>query len=74
MARLYGSAAVSFDQSLRLRSTASGYSNLGTVYFFLGLCADFVQMMEHSSQLTPKSEQVWRNLSDASVCMSEERL
>jgi serine/threonine protein kinase/Flp pilus assembly protein TadD len=70
MAGQYESAAVSFDQSLRLRPTASAYSNLGTVYFFLGRCAEAVPLMEHASQLTPKSEQVWGNLGDAYACVS----
>ncbi len=64
------SAAVSFKQSLDLRPTASAYSNLGTVYFFLGRCADAVPLMEHASQLTPKSEQMWGNLGDAYACVS----
>jgi Flp pilus assembly protein TadD len=64
------SAAVSFKQSLSLRPTASAYSNLGTVYFFLGRCAEAVPLMEHASQLTPKSEQFWGNLGDAYACVS----
>jgi eukaryotic-like serine/threonine-protein kinase len=70
MAGQYESAAVSFNQSLSLRPTASAYSNLGTVYFFLGRCAEAVPLMEHASQLTPKSEQVWGNLGDAYACVS----
>jgi serine/threonine protein kinase/Flp pilus assembly protein TadD len=68
MAGQYESAAVSFRQSLTLRPTASAYSNLGTIYFFLGRCAEAVPMMEHASQLAPKSEQVWGNLGDAYAC------
>jgi serine/threonine-protein kinase len=64
------SAAVSFKQSLDLRPTASAYSNLGTVYFFLGRCADAVPLMERASQLTPKSEQMWGNLGDAYACVA----
>ena len=69
MAGQYESAAVSFNQSLNLRPTASAYSNLGTVYFFLGRCAEAVPLMERASQLTPKSEQVWGNLGDAYACV-----
>jgi serine/threonine-protein kinase len=70
MAGQYESAAVSFKESLNLRPTASAYSNLGTVYFFLGRCAEAVPLMERASQLTPKSEQVWGNLGDAYACVS----
>jgi serine/threonine protein kinase/Flp pilus assembly protein TadD len=66
----YESAAVNFKQSLDLRPTASAYSNLGTVYFFLGRCADAVPLMERASELAPKSEQVWGNLGDAYACVS----
>jgi len=69
MAGQYESAAVSFKQSLTLRPTASAYSNLGTIYFFLGRCADAVPLMERASQLAPKSEQVWGNLGDAYACV-----
>jgi serine/threonine protein kinase/Flp pilus assembly protein TadD len=70
MAGQYESAALNFKQSLNLRPTASAYTNLGTVYFFLGRCADAVPLMERASQLTPKSEQVWGNLGDAYACVA----
>jgi eukaryotic-like serine/threonine-protein kinase len=69
MAGQYESAAVSFNQSLSLRPTASAYSNLGTIYFFLGRCGEAVPLMERASQLTPKSEQFWGNLGDAYACV-----
>ena len=65
----YENAAVDFKQSLTLRPSASAYSNLGTIYFFLGHCAEAVPVMEKASQLTPKSEQVWGNLGDAYTCL-----
>jgi serine/threonine protein kinase/Flp pilus assembly protein TadD len=70
MAGQYESAAVSFNQSLTLRPTALAYSNLGTVYFFLGRCAEAVPMMKRATELAPKSEQVWGNLGDAYACVS----
>jgi serine/threonine-protein kinase len=53
-----------------LRPTASAYSNLGTIYFFLGRCREAIPLMERAAQLAPKSEQVWGNLGDAYACVS----
>jgi serine/threonine protein kinase/Flp pilus assembly protein TadD len=68
MAGQYDAAAENFKKSLALRPTASAYTNLGTIYYFLGRCADAVPMMRHASELAPKSEQMWGNLGDAYAC------
>ena len=68
MAGQYDSAAENFKKSLALRQTASAYTNLGTIYYFLDRCAEAVPLMERASELAPKSEQMWGNLGDAYAC------
>jgi len=68
MAEQYVAAADNFKKSLTLRQSASAYSNLGTIYFFLGRCPEAVPLMEQARQLAPKSEQMWGNLGDAYAC------
>jgi serine/threonine-protein kinase len=62
-------AATNFKKSLDLRSTYTAYSSLGTVYFFLGRCAEAIPLMVEASKLAPKSDQVWGNLGDAYACL-----
>jgi tetratricopeptide (TPR) repeat protein len=71
MAGQYEAAAASFKQSLALRKTAPAYTNLGTIYFFLGRCAEAVPMMQQASELAPNSEQMWGNLGDAYACAGQ---
>jgi serine/threonine protein kinase/Flp pilus assembly protein TadD len=71
MAGQYDAAAASFKQSLALRKTAPAYTNLGTIYFFLGRCAEAVPLMQQASELTPNSEQMWGNLGDAYACAGQ---
>jgi tetratricopeptide (TPR) repeat protein len=71
MAGQYEAAAASFKQSLVLRKTAPAYTNLGTIYFFLGRCAEAVPLMKQASELTPDSEQMWGNLGDAYACAGQ---
>jgi serine/threonine protein kinase/Flp pilus assembly protein TadD len=68
MASQYDAAAENFKKSLALRQTASAYTNLGTIYYFLDRCAEAVPLMERASELAPKSEQMWGNLGDAYAC------
>jgi Flp pilus assembly protein TadD len=60
----YKDAAISYEKSLALRPTASAYSSLGTVYFFLDRCAEAVPLMEKATGILPKNDQVWGNLAD----------
>jgi serine/threonine protein kinase/Flp pilus assembly protein TadD len=69
MAGQYDAAADNFKKSLALRPTASAYTNLGTVYYFLGRCTEAVPMMRQAAELSPKSEQMWGNLGDAYACV-----
>ena len=73
MAGQYDAAADNFKKSLALRPNASAYTNLGTIYYFLGRCAEAVPMMKQASDLSPKSEQMWGNLGDAYACVPGRR-
>ncbi|MBV8841418.1 MAG: protein kinase [Bryobacterales bacterium] len=64
----YQNAAVSYEKSLALRPTASAYSSLGTVYYFLDRCPEAVPLMEKASEMLPKNDQVWANLGDVYAC------
>jgi serine/threonine-protein kinase len=64
----YQNAAISYEKSLALRPTASAYSSLGTVYFFLDRCAEAVPLMEKAAAILPKNDQVWGNLADVYGC------
>ncbi len=66
-------AATKFQKSLTLRPTASAYSSLGTVYFFLDRCAEAVPLMEKAAELSPKNEQVWGNLGDVYACVPQKK-
>jgi len=68
MAGQYDAAAENFNKSLALLKTASAYTNLGTIYYFMDRCAEAVPLMERASELAPKSEQMWGNLGDAYAC------
>jgi serine/threonine-protein kinase len=65
----YENAAASFKKSLELRPTASAYTSLGTIYFFMGRCADAVPQMRKAVDLLPKRDQLWGNLGDAYACL-----
>ena len=73
MAGQYDAAADNFKKSLALRPSASAYTNLGTIYYFLGRCVEAVPMMKQASDLSPKSEQMWGNLGDAYACVPGRR-
>jgi tetratricopeptide (TPR) repeat protein len=64
----YDNAAISYEKSLALRPTASAYSSLGTVYFFLDRCPEAVPLMEKATEILPKNDQVWANLGDVYGC------
>jgi serine/threonine-protein kinase len=64
----YDKAAVSYEKSLALRPTASAYSSLGTVYFFLDRCPEAVPLMEQATRMLPKNDNVWGNLADVYGC------
>jgi TolB-like protein/tetratricopeptide (TPR) repeat protein/DNA-binding winged helix-turn-helix (wHTH) protein len=61
----FGAAAAAFERSLALEPTRSAYSNLGTVYYFLGRYADAARMFGHATELAAEDHRVWGNLADA---------
>src|SRR5580704_5918273 len=54
----YENAAANFRKSLDLRPTATAYTSLGTIYFFMDRCADAVVEMQHAVNLLPKRDQL----------------
>jgi TolB-like protein/Flp pilus assembly protein TadD len=58
-------AATAFERSLALEPSRSAYSNLGTVYYFLGRYADAAHMFSRSTELAAEDHRVWGNLADA---------
>ncbi len=58
-------AAQAYERSLALEPTRSGYSNLGTDYYFLGRQADAVRAYTRATELAPEDHRVWGNLADA---------
>jgi Flp pilus assembly protein TadD len=58
-------AAAAFERSLALEPTRSAYSNLGTVYYFLGRYPDAARMFGHATELAREDHRVWGNLADA---------
>jgi TolB-like protein/DNA-binding winged helix-turn-helix (wHTH) protein/Tfp pilus assembly protein PilF len=58
-------AAQAYERSLALEPTRSGYSNLGTDYYFLGRQAEAVRAYTRATELAPEDHRVWGNLADA---------
>ena len=58
-------AASAYERSLALEPTRSAYSNLGTVYYFLGRYADAVRVYTRATELAAADHRVWGNLADA---------
>jgi Flp pilus assembly protein TadD len=58
-------AAAAFERSLALEPSRSAYSNLGTVYYYLGRYADAARMCTRGTELAAQDHRVWGNLADA---------
>jgi tetratricopeptide (TPR) repeat protein len=61
----FSAAAGAFERSLALEPTRSAYSNLGTVYYFLGRYPDAAHMFSRATELAAEDHRVWGNLADA---------
>jgi TolB-like protein/Flp pilus assembly protein TadD/DNA-binding winged helix-turn-helix (wHTH) protein len=61
----FQAAAAAFERSLALEPTRSAYSNLGTVYYFLGRQVDAARNYTKATELAPEDHRVWGNLADA---------
>jgi len=69
----FPAAATTFDSSLKIAPSRSGYSNLGTVYYFMGRFQDAVPMYRKATELAPEDHRVWGNLADALYQMESTR-
>ena len=58
-------AAEAFVESNKLEEHGSGFSNLGTAYYFLGNYEDAAGSYRRATELEPKSADHWGNLGDA---------
>ena len=61
----FSAAAAAYERSLALEPTRSAYSNLGTVYYFLGRYADAARVSGRATELAAEDHRVWGNLADA---------
>ncbi|HYH08883.1 MAG TPA: protein kinase [Thermoanaerobaculia bacterium] len=58
-------ALVAFERSLAINPTPAGWSNLGTIQFFLGRYDDARKSYERATELAPSDYLMWANLGDA---------
>jgi Flp pilus assembly protein TadD len=65
MAGDFKGAAVALEKSLALEPTRSGYSNIGSLYYFLGRFADAEKMYRKASELAVSDHRMRGNLADA---------
>lgn len=61
----YHEALAAYRKSLSIDATAAGWSNLGTLQFFLARYGEAVQSFEEAASLAPSDTLVWANLGDA---------
>jgi len=61
----YDDALASFQRSLAIEPTADGWSNLGTLQFFLGRYEAARESYRRATQLAPAHHIPWANLGDA---------
>jgi tetratricopeptide (TPR) repeat protein len=61
----YDEALAAFQRSLAIEPTADGWSNLGTLQFFLGRYGAARESYRHATQLAPAHHVMWANLGDA---------
>jgi len=58
-------ALAAYQKSLAIQPTATGYSNLGTLQFYLARYDDARKSYERATQLAPADFVIWSNLGDA---------
>jgi tetratricopeptide (TPR) repeat protein len=61
----YDEALAAFQRSLAIEPTADGWSNLGTLQFFLGRYEAARESYRRATQLAPAHHVTWANLGDA---------
>jgi TolB-like protein/Flp pilus assembly protein TadD/DNA-binding winged helix-turn-helix (wHTH) protein len=65
MAGDLGGSATAFEQSTRIEPTRSAYSNLGTLYYYLGNLEEAVEQYDLAIALAPEDYQLWGSRGDA---------
>lgn len=66
-------AAQAFEQSNRIEPSRSAYSNLGTVYYYLGRLKESEAMFSTALELAPEDYQLWFGRADARWYMPQRR-
>lgn len=61
----FAAAGAACERSLKLAPSRSGYSNSGTVYYFLGRFSEAAGMFRKATELAPQDHRAWGNLADA---------
>jgi serine/threonine protein kinase/tetratricopeptide (TPR) repeat protein len=61
----YGEAIEPLEQSLKIRKTGDGMSNLATAYFQSRRYTDAARSLEEATTLDAKNYEIWGNLGDA---------
>jgi len=60
-----------YEESLAIRPTQRGYSNLGVIYYYLGEFEKSVQTHRQAARLAPTLALVWLNLADSQFFASQ---
>jgi TolB-like protein/tetratricopeptide (TPR) repeat protein len=60
-----GASAEAFEQSLRIEPGRSAYSNLGTIYYYLGRMDEAAAMYSLAIESAPEDFQLWGSRGDA---------
>ncbi|HEX4388442.1 MAG TPA: tetratricopeptide repeat protein, partial [Steroidobacteraceae bacterium] len=61
----FAGAASAYERSLALEPTPLAYSNLGSIYYFLGRFPDAVRIYTRATELAPADHHSWGNLAEA---------
>ncbi|MEP6769101.1 MAG: protein kinase [Acidobacteriota bacterium] len=59
-----GRALVAFEQSIALEPTDLGYSNVGTVKYYLGRYSESAAAFERALEILPSHYELWANIGD----------
>ncbi len=60
-----GGSATAFEHSTRIEPSRSAYSNLGTLYYYLGDLEEAVEKYDRAIALAPEDYQLWGSRGDA---------
>ena len=65
-------AAAAMVESLKIEEDATGFSNLGTTYFFQNQFQEAVKSYRRATELEPENADHWGNLGDALTMLKQE--